>query len=615
MTQRLVGPRWIRLLLIVMALAVIDVIDNARAFAQGGTTSSLSGTVVDSSGSLIPGADVVVKDIGTGATFTTVTSENGTFNVPAINPGTYEVTISLTGFKRAVLTNVTVNAATPASIRATLDVGELAEVVQVSAGAEIVQTQSSALSVTVNVKQISEIPLTSRNVLDFVPMLPGFNTPGGNRDTTVFGLPQSAINITYDGVNAQDNTLKTTDGFFTIIQPRLDAIEEATVTTGAQGADSSGGGAVQIRFVTRSGTNQLRGSAYHYYRNDKFNANTWFNKRDGLATPTLKQNQPGIRVGGPIVIPGIWDGHNKGFFFINYEEFRQPSDVRRDRTILHPRAELGNFRYNSTGGVAEIDLLALAARNGQTSTIDPTIAKLLADIRGATATGGSVSDLTEPLTQRFSYNVLAEALNRFPTYRVDFNLTSNHRLSASGNYHTFTSTPDTLNNRESFFPGFPSFGSQTSSRRNFSSALRSTFGTNVVNEFRVGYQGAPLYFYKEQTPAMWGGGSVADQGGFVLGHEHAARHHECLERGDTQLARRLDAADREHDERVEREAQSQHGRVVHAGDHHVDQSDAGAGSGFRHRDERSGGRDVHAREFPGRVGARTSRARRISTRC
>lgn len=130
MAQRLVGPRRFRLLLILMALAVID---NARAFGQGGITSSLSGTVVDSSGSLIPGADVVVKNIGTGETLTAVTSESGTFNIPAINPGTYEVSISLTGFKRAVLSNVKVNAATPATVRATLDVGELAEVVQVSA--------------------------------------------------------------------------------------------------------------------------------------------------------------------------------------------------------------------------------------------------------------------------------------------------------------------------------------------------------------------------------------------------------------------------------------------------------------------------------------------------
>ena len=90
--------------------------------------------------------------------------------------------------------------------------------------------------------------------------------------------------------------------------------------------------------------------------------------------------------------------------------------------------------------------------------MDPTIAKLLADIRGAVATTGTVTDLTEPLTQRFSYNVPQSAKNRYPTFRVDFNLTTNHRLSASGNYHTFSSTPDTLNNREPFFPGFPSTG-------------------------------------------------------------------------------------------------------------------------------------------------------------
>ena len=258
------------------------VIDHARAFGQGGISSSLSGTVVDSSGSFIPGADVTVKNVNTGDTLRAVTSENGTFNIPAINPGTYEVSVSLTGFKRAVLSNVKVNAATPATVRATLDVGELAEVVQVSAGAEIVQTQSSALSLTVNVKQISEIPLTTRNVLDFVPLLPGFNTPGGNRDTTVFGLPQSAINITYDGVNVQDNTLKTTDGFF--------ATAAAPRRRGRSDGHDGRAGRRQLGRRHRAdpvrdtlGHQPVRGSAYHYYRNDKFNANTWFNKRDGTA--------------------------------------------------------------------------------------------------------------------------------------------------------------------------------------------------------------------------------------------------------------------------------------------------------------------------------------------
>ncbi|HSL23984.1 MAG TPA: TonB-dependent receptor [Vicinamibacterales bacterium] len=504
-----------RLLVLALASAFMAAAA-ANAYAQGGITSSLSGAVMDGTGAQIPGASVLVRNNGTGAAYEATTSDNGTFSIPALLPGTYTVTISLEGFKTAVLNDVIVNAAVPASVRATLEVGALQETVTVGAATEIVQTQTSAISTTVPVTQIANVPMTSRNVLDVVPLLPGFNTPGGNRNTTALGLPQSAINITLDGVNIQDNTLKTTDGFFTIVQPRLDAIEEVTVTTAAQGADSAGQGAVQIRFVTRSGTNELRGSAYHYYRNDKLNANTWFNKRNGNPKPELLQNQPGFRIGGPIVIPGLFNGRNKAFFFMNYEEFRQPSDVVRNRTILHPRAEAGIFRYGTSSGIREVDLFALAARNGQVSAPDPTIAKLLSDIRAATGTTGSIRDLTIPITQEFSYNVSAEAKNRYPSFRLDFNLTDDHRLSASGNYHTFRSTPDTLNNRDPRFPGFPATGTQTSSRRQFSGQLRSTLGANIVNEARAGYSGAPVQFFKELNTGMWGGTSVADQGGYYL---------------------------------------------------------------------------------------------------
>ena len=488
----------------------------ANAHGQGGITSSLSGTVIDSSGAHIPGATVTVKNNGTGATYEASTSNQGTFSIPALLPGTYTVTIALEGFKTVVLNEVVVNAAVPATVRGTLEIGQLAETVTVGAATEIVQTQTSAISTTVPIVQIANVPITSRNVLDVVPLLPGFNTPGGNRDTTALGLPQSAINITLDGVNIQDNTLKSTDGFFTIVQPRLDAIEEVTVTTAAQGAESAGQGAVQIRFVTRSGTNQLRGSIYEYYRNDKLNANTWFNKRNKIAIPELLQNQPGFRVGGPIVIPGLWDGHNRAFFFVNYEEFRQPQDLTRDRTILHPRAQAGIFRYNTSSGVREVDLLALAARSGQVASMDPIVAQLLADIRTATGTTGTIIDLTDPNTQRYSYNLPQRAKNRYPSFRLDFNLTERHRLSASGNYHTFLSVPDTLNNREPLFPGFPVTGTQTSSRRQFSGQLRSSFGANVVNEARAGYSGAPVQFFKELAAGLWGGGSVANQGGYYL---------------------------------------------------------------------------------------------------
>src|SRR5207244_4717275 len=104
----------------------------------------------------------------------------------------------------------------------------------------------------------------------------------------------------------------------------------------------------------------------------------------------VKLYQPGFRIGGPIAIPKIWDGHNKAFYFFNYEEFRLPAQISRTRTILNPRSEQGWFRYNATVGgqtvVQEVNLLTLAVANSQTSRIDPTIGKLLADIRQATST-------------------------------------------------------------------------------------------------------------------------------------------------------------------------------------------------------------------------------------
>jgi hypothetical protein len=317
-----------RFLLTGLMLALVG----APAFAQGGVTSSVAGVVEDTSGGAIPGATVVAKNMTTGETYNAVTSQNGTFAIGAVPPGTYSVTISLSGFKTTVLTDVVVRAGVPGDVRATLEVGGLEEVVEVQGRGEIVQTQSSSMSTTIDVNQIQNLPLISRSALDFVINLPGVNTPGGSRNSTVNGLPQSAINITIDGMSVQDNHLKTGDGFFARVTPRLDAVDEVTVTSAAQTADAAGQGAVQIRFVTRSGGNTFSGSAYHYFRSDALNANTWFNERDGLAKPELLQNQPGFRAGGPIRIPGVYDGRGQMFYFFNYEEFRQP------QTILSARA-------------------------------------------------------------------------------------------------------------------------------------------------------------------------------------------------------------------------------------------------------------------------------------
>lgn len=505
----------------------ILVMSASVAFGQGGATSAIAGLVVDTSGGVMPGADVVATNNATREVFRAVTSEQGTFTIPAVNAGTYTVTISLMGFKTAQLNDVAVNAGVPASVKAVMDVGAFAETVTVEAGASLLQTQTAAVATTLDIKQVTNLPLSNRNALDFVTFLPGVQTAGGSRDSIVNGLPQSSLNITLDGASIQDNYNKTTDGFYARLSPQLDAVEEVTVTTAANGADSNGQGAVQIRFVTRSGSNDLRGSAYSYFRHDGLNANTWFNNRDLPVDPAtgkapkseLRQYEPGFNLGGPIVIPGLWDGHNKGFFFVNYTQFRRPQKVTRERILLHPTAMQGIFRYSAGGGVQQVNLFELAARNGQVATADPAVAKLMADIRASTSSG-QLDDLTDPLLQRLTFQTPQKSLNHLPTGRVDFNLSARHRLTGSINYQHINSNPDLTNSVEPRFPGFPVAGSQQGTRYTSSNALRSTLSGTMVNEFRVGFTGGSTYFSPELNAGMWSA-ATGGQGGFHLNINNA----------------------------------------------------------------------------------------------
>ena len=503
---------------LLLGAAVIAVLSmfSPPAWAQGGaTTSSIAGTVVDASGGVIPGADVTVKQTSTGTTYTTVTGSRGEFNVPALQIGAYSVTVALMGFKTAVVNDVPLTSGAPASVRVVLEVGALEETILVQGGSEIVQTTSAAVAATLNVKAVTNLPLNSRSALDFVAFLPGVDTASTVRDSTVLGLPQSAINITIDGMNVQDNYLKTSDGFFTRVTPRLDAIEEVTFTSAAQGADSAGQGAVQIRFATRSGSNEYRGSTYYYYRNEALNSNTWFGIRDGLPKQKQNQKQYGGRLGGPMSIPGWFDARNKAFFFFNYEEFRQPSETRRNRVILAEPARQGTFLYGSR----QVDLLALARANGQIATIDPVVAKLLADIRASTQGVGSINALTNRSTEQFSYLSPQKSNNKYPTVRLDFNLPANNRLSFSTNYQHIYVSPDTnTNSRDPRFPGFPAWGLQDSKRYTWQTTLRSTLGKSMVNEARVGRTGGATLFNPNYGIDMWSGGGtgLADTKGYQL---------------------------------------------------------------------------------------------------
>ena len=214
----------------------------------------------------------------------------------------------------------------------------------------------------------------------------------------------------------------------------------------------------------------------------------------------VKVYQPGFRIGGPIQIPGLYDGHDKAFFFFNYEEFRQPSQVSRTRRILTPSAQQGLFSYGSQ----TINVLSVAAANGQTATADPTIKKLLADIYGST-TAGTLQARSDPNTLDFNYTADAKQLRHYPTWRLDYNLSANHRLSYASYFQPYSSFPDTLNNAEARFPGFPVAGEQNSKRWNWNIQERSTLGKNLVNQFVTGYTASHVFFFTQITPDKFGG--------------------------------------------------------------------------------------------------------------
>jgi carboxypeptidase family protein len=499
-----------------IALAlVLALTASSAAFAQGGvSTSTLSGIVNDAQGAVIPGADVVAKNTATTVESRAVSDTKGEFVIAGLVPGSYTVTVSLSGFKTFVAPDVVIQAATPATIKVTLAVGAIEETVVVTGASEIMQTQSATVQTTLQTKQLQQMPLTTHTALDYIISMPGVNTSanGNTRGSTINNLPNRAMNITMDGISVQDNR-SSGEGFFMYIRPMMDSVEEITVSTSTPGAESSGSGAAQIRMTTKSGSNRFTGTAYNSWRNQAgttdedtlarskkgfwlwgLNTPYWFNKRDRAKTPAgeyyrddIRLQTPGFSVGGPAM-------KDKLFYFGNVEWFIWPNSASRIRYFFKQDAANGIFRYrDNSGTIQTLNLLQLAASKGQTSTVDPTLAKLYADMRQAASTEGGIDSAAELNLEKYSYSPTGNQFRYFPTTRVDYNLTSAHRLSGVFRWNHFGGQPDVLNNNEPAFPGFPNQGGQGSERYFWQSSLRSTLRKNLVNEFIVGKADATGY--------------------------------------------------------------------------------------------------------------------------
>jgi hypothetical protein len=485
--------------LVVFALGVAASLLNAQVIVTG----RLSGTVTDQTGAVVPGAQVRVVSEESGTAYNLSTNEAGAYLLAAVPTGFYSVEVSAPGFRRGVLRKLKVDVSTPAVGDVQLEVGATTETVEVQAEATAVLTSTSTIGTTVTGRQITELPFTSRDALDLAMLMPGFTSGGAPRAGSFNALPKGTINITMDGVNTMDNLLKSTygGGFFTYIRPRIDAVDEFSVSTAVAGAESAGEGAVQIRFVTKRGTNEWHGGVFEYLRNTWLNANTWFNNVSGLPRQDLKLNQWGGKMGGPII-------KNKLFIFGVFDEFRLPQSQSRERTILTQEALGGVFRYLGSDRVERTaNLYQIAAANGLPSTPDPVIRDVLTKIDSLR--GGVGVESVDRFRDRIRFNNAGKQIRRFPTGRLDWNVTEKIQWEAIWNYNYFYSFPDTLNSYDRLYPNFaklgeyPQEGGQYSNRFSVTTAMRYMISPRMNLEVRFGLTGGTVCFAPEFNPRMY----------------------------------------------------------------------------------------------------------------
>jgi hypothetical protein len=496
----------------------------AIAFSQ--TTGAIAGTVVDANGAAVPNATVVIRG-ESGQEFTVVTNDNGTYRVPSVAAGIYVVTTTAPSFKRYVVEQVKVDIGLPTTVNVALQTGEISETVVVTGGGEVLQTQTATVGTTITGRQIQETPIASRDALDLILRLPGVASVGAPRRSSINGLPKGAIQMTLDGVDNQDNVLRSSDGFFTFVRPRVDAIDEVTVSTSNPGAESSGDGAINVRFVTKRGTNDYTGTVYWQHRNTALNSNYWYNNRDLKADPETGKaprdrillNQPGFAVGGPLPYPHFGEGgpifhsgKDRAFFFVNYEQYRIPGSISRDRTIVAPHVLDGTYKYINNAGVEQsVNLFDIALQAGQVSTIDPTVQSMLTEIQSATSGGNVAAIQNDPNRRSFIFQNPTNGYREFLALRFDVNITKDHSFEYVQNRQNFHPSIDTINGFDMSFPGGVSYG-QGGIRKSWVGAVRSTLTKTLVNEGRYAISGGGTAFQ--------GGSSSADfasQGGFNLG--------------------------------------------------------------------------------------------------
>jgi Carboxypeptidase regulatory-like domain len=464
-----------------MLLFFVFCVGLASASAQT-STGRLVGTVASSDG-VISGANVTVTDDKTGKGRSVVTAGDGTFTVPQLEVGTYTVKITANGFKTFTATSVKIDIGREYSMVATLEVGQFAETVTVSAGSDVLNATTGELSNTVSNKQILELPLNGRNPMNLIALQPGVASNSA-QNSSINGMRTSFTNITRDGLNIQDGFIRSNATDFAPGRPSVDDTGEFTVVTQNSGADQNGG--AQVRLVTPRGQNKFHGAAYGFNRNSAFSANDYFSNSAGLDVPFLNRNNFGGKIGGPMPIPHFGQGgpatlSDKGFFFFSYEGLRQRSQSLRDRRILTPSARQGIFTYKDNDGATRtINLLSLAG----ITAIDPVVNSRILSAMPAVGNRTDIANIDNVNTTGFSFRQPNNQDRNSYVSRIDYDISEKHTINGVFTYNKENNLRPDVDGNDGFAP-IPATV-QSSANKLFVLAYRWTPTARLTNEVRGG---------------------------------------------------------------------------------------------------------------------------------
>src|SRR5262245_14210015 len=310
------------------------------------TTQSIQGLVTDSTGGVIPGATVVLTNTGTGIPRTVQTNETGNYNFPSVQVGNYELKIEMQGFKGETVKGIRVETAAQVRQDVRLEIGQVSETVEISAAAVTLNTENATVGGVIENKRIIDLPLNGRNMVQLAVLVPGvqfgirtgtadglggFPIPGQGFSVIANGQREIHQFVSLDGVDAKDPRIHITN-----FVPSIEAIDEFKIQTNAFTAEYGFAGGAHTAITMKSGTNNFHGTLFEFLRNDVFDAENYFlnfelapgqqrRKKD-----TLRRNQFGLVLSGPVTIPKLYNGQNKTFWAFNWESRRERIEAVRE---------------------------------------------------------------------------------------------------------------------------------------------------------------------------------------------------------------------------------------------------------------------------------------------